>query len=51
MEGKKNAHAEGLRLLSAMQVWAVVSCKISCAADFTRDPMIYTVCSEQGQPP
>lgn len=48
MEGKKYAYAEGLLLLSAIQVWGLVSCKISCPADFTRDLMIYAVCSGWG---
>lgn len=48
MEGKKYACAEGLLLLSAMQVWGLLSCRISCPADFTRDLMIYTVCSGGG---
>jgi len=46
--GKKYAYAEGLLLLSAVQVWALVSCQISCTADFTSDLMIYVVCSVRG---
>lgn len=50
-EGEKYAAAEGLLLLSAMQVWVLVSCKISRSADFTRDVLVPIVCSVQGVSP